>query len=111
MSNSNNNSSHTPSTITKLKEPEDYPSWSVVVEPWLTGEGLWDYISGEEPEPFPSQLNLETGIITLPLKMNDSDKQKQKSWKQQDAKAQGKILALLDNSLLLQFRSHSTANS
>jgi len=92
-----------------LKDGERYSSWSFFVETWLMGgDGLWDIVSGEEPEPHPSTVDPSTGKLVAPT-LTDDDKKSQKEWIQRDAKARAKILILLDEGLFPKFCPHRRA--
>jgi len=63
----------------KLKEPERYSAWSFFLETYLQGEGLFDYVNGENPEPFPLVLNTTTNTYSRAPFADEAAKKKQKA--------------------------------
>jgi hypothetical protein len=94
----------------KLKDPERFPQWNFFLKTWLQGEGLWEYVTGENPEPYPLVLDTATGIYTRAIP-NDTAHKKQKAWEQGDAKTRTKIIQLLDEMHFAKFATYTTAKS
>ena len=92
----------------KLKEPDRFSQWSLYLKTYLQGEGLWEYVNSDTPEPHPATLDPVTKVYIKPS-LGDKDKKVQKEWEQNDTKTRSKILQMLDESHFIKFGKYTTA--